>query len=83
MVEPTDPTQPVDPGAPAQPGQPADPAAPAAPGGAVPAGQGSTTADGLAFTGSDSVAAWVALALGLLTAGGTLLVRRRRASSGA
>ncbi|WP_228506893.1 ExeM/NucH family extracellular endonuclease [Frigoribacterium sp. VKM Ac-2530] len=83
VIEPTDPTQPVDPGAPTQPGQPADPAAPAAPGGAVPAGQGSTTADGLAFTGSDSVAAWVALALGLLTAGGALLVRRRRASSGA
>jgi 5'-nucleotidase len=83
VIEPTDPTQPADPGAPTQPGQPADPAAPAAPGGAVPAGQGSATADGLAFTGSDSIAAWVALALGLLTAGGTLLVRRRRASSGA
>ncbi|MBD8610911.1 ExeM/NucH family extracellular endonuclease [Frigoribacterium sp. CFBP 13729] len=83
VIEPTDPTQPIDPDAPAQPGPPADPAAPAAPGGTVPAGQGSTTADGLAFTGSDSVAAWVALALGLLTAGGTLLVRRRRTSSGA
>jgi 5'-nucleotidase len=92
LADVVDPTEPGVPGAPAEPGQPADPAAPvapgapavpAAPGGTAPAGQGPTTADGLAYTGADSVAAWVALALALLTAGGTILVRRRRASSGA
>ena len=83
LADVVDPTQPADPGTPAQPGQPAGPGAPVVPGGTAPAGQGPTTADGLAFTGSDSVAAWVALALALLTAGGTILVRRRRTSSGA
>ncbi|NIJ05253.1 ExeM/NucH family extracellular endonuclease [Frigoribacterium faeni] len=77
---PADPADPADPSAPADP---ADPSAPAAPGDAVPAGQGQASPAGLAYTGAGPLAAWAALALVLLTAGGALVVRRRRASSGA
>lgn len=66
------------------PGAGADPVVPGVtgPGATVP-GSAVPTADGrLAYTGSESVAGWIALALVLMALGGAVLGGRRRASRG-
>jgi 5'-nucleotidase len=73
---PTDPTLPVAPGAGAGTG------AGAAPAGTTPVAAVPVRSGGLAYTGTDAVVGWAALALALMAVGGTVLVQRRRLAAG-